>query len=245
MQKKVLVILSSVITFNYAMAEASDNLNLENSFNGKFSGNFAVVSDYKFRGISQTMQSPASQGTIEFLHNSGVKLGFSGSNVDFGSGADASLEGDIYTSYNTSFSNLSSETGVIYYSYPGTKSSNNYNYTELYENLGYDFGKVQLGLSFYYSPEFFAESGKAYYPRLSLTIPLNKSFSLDGWVGRQWIENNSKYGVPDYTDYEIGLTYKIDSFAIKTSYVDTNLNSKQCLNDLCAKEVLISVSKSF
>ena len=243
--KKILAVTITGILSAGAIAHADDNINLSELLHGKFSGNFGAVSDYKFRGISQTMQAPAAQGNIDFLHENGVKIGFAGSNVDFGGTSDATLEGDVYTSYNKSFDKLSTEIGLIYYSYPGAKSHNNYNYTEFYENLGYDFGKAQVGVSFNYSPEFFADSGSAYYPRFTVTVPLPKNFALDGWIGHQWVENNIKYGVPDYTDYQIGLSYKIDGFTIKASYVDTNLNHNQCASDLCAGEGVISISKAF
>ena len=38
-------------------------------------GNVAIVSDYRFRGISQTFADPAIQGGIDYAHSSGFYLG--------------------------------------------------------------------------------------------------------------------------------------------------------------------------
>jgi uncharacterized protein (TIGR02001 family) len=44
-------------------------------------GNISLVSDYRYRGISQTRLKPAIQGTIDFAHKSGFYLGAFGTNV--------------------------------------------------------------------------------------------------------------------------------------------------------------------
>ena len=46
----------------------------------------AVVSDYDFRGISQTAKSPALQLGLNYATESGLYVGAWGSNLDFGSG---------------------------------------------------------------------------------------------------------------------------------------------------------------
>src|SRR4051812_17245106 len=51
---------------------------------GKFTGTAAVATDYIFRGISQTDEKAAIQGSIEWHHDMGIFLGVWGSNVDFG-----------------------------------------------------------------------------------------------------------------------------------------------------------------
>ena len=44
-------------------------------------GNLSIVSDYRFRGISQTFVQPAIQGGIDYSHKSGFYLGNWNSNV--------------------------------------------------------------------------------------------------------------------------------------------------------------------
>ena len=46
-----------------------------------FTANVALVSDYRFRGISQSYTDPAIQGGFDYSHASGVYLGTWGSSV--------------------------------------------------------------------------------------------------------------------------------------------------------------------
>ena len=52
------------------------------------SGNVALTSDYKFRGISQSDEDIAIQGGFDFEHESGFYLGTWGSSVDFDTNGD-------------------------------------------------------------------------------------------------------------------------------------------------------------
>ena len=64
------------------------------------SANVALVSDYKFRGISQSNENPAIQGGFDYAFNNGFYVGTWGSTVDFDSVGDfnGSLELDVATS---------------------------------------------------------------------------------------------------------------------------------------------------
>jgi uncharacterized protein (TIGR02001 family) len=62
-------------------------------------GTVTVVSDYDFRGITQTSQDPALQGSIDYSHDSGFYVGAWGSNVDFGDCCDENVEVDIYAGF--------------------------------------------------------------------------------------------------------------------------------------------------
>lgn len=61
------------------------------------STNIAVVSNYLFRGVTQTDGSPAVQGGIDFEHASGFYAGTWASNVDFGD--EISYELDLYAGF--------------------------------------------------------------------------------------------------------------------------------------------------
>ena len=48
------------------------------------SGTLTAVSDYDFRGVTQTAQDPALQGSIDWAAESGFYVGAWASNIDFG-----------------------------------------------------------------------------------------------------------------------------------------------------------------
>ena len=68
-----------------------------------FTGNAAVVSDYRYRGISQTRFKPALQVGADLAHSSGAYAGAWATNIkwikDFG--VDGGLEVDLYGGYKT------------------------------------------------------------------------------------------------------------------------------------------------
>ena len=62
-----------------------------------------AVSDYLFRGISQTQAKPTAQATLDFTHSSGFYLGLFGSGVShaaYNNGAGSEL--DVYGGYRHS-----------------------------------------------------------------------------------------------------------------------------------------------
>ena len=108
-----------------------------------FSANVALVSDYVFRGISQTQNRPAIQGGFDYSHSSGLYLGTWGSNVswvqDTGMKTNNSLELDVYGGYKGAVGPVSYDVGVLQYYYPGdvVAGVKNTNSTEVYVGVGF------------------------------------------------------------------------------------------------------------
>ena len=59
-----------------------------------------AVTDYYFRGLTQTWGGPAIQGGFDVSHTSGLYAGFWASNVSGNQYAGGSLETDWYGGYN-------------------------------------------------------------------------------------------------------------------------------------------------
>ena len=84
--------------------------------------NIGFVSDYYFRGVSQTWHKPAAQGGFDLSHSSGFYAGVWGSNVSPNTYPDASAEIDAYAGYNgtiPSVEGLGYTVGLYGYFYPG------------------------------------------------------------------------------------------------------------------------------
>lgn len=106
----------------YAAEEAASDWTL--------SSNIGFVSDYYFRGISQTWHEPTVQGGIDLAHSSGFYAGVWGSGVSPNTYPDATTEIDIYGGYNgtiASVDKLGYTVGLYGYVYPGG-SWKKYNY---------------------------------------------------------------------------------------------------------------------
>src|SRR5690242_10091365 len=87
-------------------------------------GNLSLVTDYRFRGISQTLGYPALQGGFDYSHASGIYLGNWNSNVSSAAGyPGGNLEMDFYGGYKKAFGDFGLDVGAIYYYYPGSSAS--------------------------------------------------------------------------------------------------------------------------
>ena len=84
-------------------------------------GNVTAVSDYLFRGISQTQAKPTAQATLDFTHSSGVYLGLFGSGVShaaYNNGAGSEL--DVYGGYRHAVNaDTTIDAGLVTYWFPG------------------------------------------------------------------------------------------------------------------------------
>ncbi len=127
-------VASSLPTFALAQAKPAASPHT-------FTGNVGFVSEYRYRGISQTDGKPALQGGFDYAHTSGVYLGTWASNVSWLSDtglAKSSLEWDFYGGFKGAAGDFGYDFGVLQYYYPGNfdtwKAAGNAspNTTELY-----------------------------------------------------------------------------------------------------------------
>ena len=210
----------------------------------------ALTTDYVFRGVSQTNQNPAVQASLDAGYGI-FYLGAWGSNLDFGAGPFgqdiANIEIDYYAGITPEWLGISFDIGGIYYTYPGAfDPGTELYYFELKTAASYTFGEsFTVGVSNYWSPEFFAETGNADALELSGEYAFgNKLFnvftpSVSALVGRQWIDK-----VPDYTYWNAGLTLGfMENWSADVRYWDTDLGCRGL--NICNSRVVGTISASF
>lgn len=236
---------------NSALPPVSEQDSNTESPTHTFKGSVSFVTDYRFRGISQTMRQPAVQGTLDYSHISGFYLGTFGSNVDGTTHYynDTSLEWDFYAGFKgkvfpESMPHLVYNVGAIYYFYPGGETglphSVRYNTAEFYIELGYEWVNVRywqtltnyFGFCNQYTPYNWHE-GDADPARGnskgSVYIETNLNFELCGkWftqvhLGRQTVRH---YRHMNYLDWKLMLSKEFDWFTVFAYYVGTNANSQ-------------------
>ncbi len=214
----------------------------------EISANVGFVTEYSFRGIAQSDENIAVQGGFDIEHDSGLYVGVWGSNVDFNDGDEANVEVDVYGGYSGSVSGVDYDIGAIYYAYPGADSSLDYDFYEVAFSLGYDFEVFSASAAVNYSPNYFADSDGAQYYALGIDVPLPADFTLSGHAGYQNIDDNAAFGVPDYTDWSVGLSYTLEGFDLSLQYVDTDLGEPgrpgECA-DGCNSRIIFGISRSF
>jgi uncharacterized protein (TIGR02001 family) len=113
------------------------------------SGNLSLVSDYKFRGISQTFGEPAVQGGFDITNiGPGFYVGTWASNVSGDQFYSGNMELDVYGGWRgTVGKEVGVDLGLITYNYPGAKGQipgvapvtgvDDYDTTEIYAGLSY------------------------------------------------------------------------------------------------------------
>src|SRR3989339_612107 len=91
--------------------------------------NVGIVSNYVFRGITQTAGAPAIQGGMDYAHASGFYAGVWGSNVTWIADAGAlasgsqSMELDTYLGYRSSITDdIGYDVGNVRFNYLGSSN---------------------------------------------------------------------------------------------------------------------------
>jgi hypothetical protein len=117
------------------------------------SGSVALVSDYRFRGVSQSDKDFAIQGGVTLTHKSGLYGGFWASNLaGWGTFGGPNLETDIILGYKREIAEGATiDVGVTYFMYPG--GADKTDFFEPYVKLSGTAGPVALTAGVAYAPK--------------------------------------------------------------------------------------------
>ncbi len=166
--------------------------------------NVGVVTDYRYRGISQSRLKPAVQGGIDFAHKNGFYIGTWASSIKWIKdipGGDASVEVDVYGGYKGTAGPVGYDVGLLTYIYPDNNLSPSADTTELY--VAGTMGPATLKYSHAVTNLFgFANSKNSYYLDLSVPFDLGNGWSVTPHIGYQKVKNNSAFS---YTDYSLAV----------------------------------------
>ncbi len=202
----------------------------------EFSFNAGGTTDYVFRGFSQSDEKPAFFGGIDLTYGM-FYAGIWASTIDFGKddsgvGFDESVEVDFYGGIKKSYNGVEFDLGVIYYHYPNqTKDLNDaeLDYVEIkFGTSAKVWHEITLGATFYYSPEFFGETGEALASEASFSVPLpsimGHTFELSGTLGRQEFFE-SAFEDDSYTYWNVGVSKTLmEHFTLDVRYWDTDVS---------------------
>ncbi len=196
------------------------------------SGDLTFVSDYAFRGISQTDEAAAIQGGLTLAGDTGFYLSVWGSSVDFG--GQGTLELDVLFGWSGDIAEgWSADVGIMRYGYPNTEFAGS-NFWELYGSVSYK--DITLGLT--YSDDYYANTGTYYYIYAGYSLALTEQLSLDFHIGQNEFSDDSS---ASYLDYGVTLSTEVLGLGLSLAYIDTDI--KECT--LCDSRVIFGVSKGF
>ena len=211
-------------------------------FPGTFTGTVTATSDYNWRGVTQTSQDPALQGSVDYSMENGFYAGAWASNVDFGDCCDEEVEIDLYTGFSGG-ETVTWDVGFVYYWYPG---ADDLDFPEVYASVGYEWVEAKLS----YSSDFANYSEQAWYLEGNAAYELPANFGLEAHIGYSTGDGiEEAYGQDDYFDWSVGVTYAFKNFGLGLKYVDgSDLETLDGTpDDVSSSEgvVIFSVSTAF
>ncbi|KQU48186.1 hypothetical protein ASG67_12685 [Sphingomonas sp. Leaf339] len=215
-------------------------------------GSVGLVSDYRFRGVSQSDRNLAVQGGITIAHESGLYIGTWGSNLaGWGTFGGANMELDLIAGYKLPVGGGTLDVGATWYMYPA--GFNNTDFIEPYAKLSGTVGPASLTAGVAYAPKqealgpWYANGTAAasgnYTNRgakddnlyiwgdASAGIP-NTGLTVKGHLG--YSNGNKGLGpfatsvapTGEYVDWLVGADYAIKGtpLTVGVAYTDTNIS---------------------
>ena len=191
-------------------------------------GNVALVTDYRFRGLSQSSGDPAIQGGINVNHASGFYVGVWSSSTDFrvvGPAAQSvygSQELDIFGGWTGAVtSGVTVDAGLLYYAYPSGHVGKA-EFFEPYASVSGTVGPVtaKVGANYAWSQQALNFNGGKkddslyVYGELSGGIP-NTPVTVSGHLGYADGALSPKYATGKTLTYDGGFDWNVGAtFAI-------------------------------
>ena len=180
--------------------------------------NLSVVSDYRYRGISQTRLKPALQAGVDYASPAGLYAGAWGSTIRWikDNGVQGAAELDLYGGYRGELQkDLGYDLGLLHYAYLGNKLADtggggvykNADTTELYGALSYGplTAKLSYGLTDLfgnYNVSGGQSSKGSTYAEVNASFELGAGFTLAPHLGHQQVAH---LGQASYTDYALSI----------------------------------------
>lgn len=223
--KKLVVTSLAALAFSTGAALAADPPKWD------FGAGAGIVSDYLFRGVTQSNHRPSFNAYFEPRYNITPNLqlyaGIGYETIRFAN--DANSEVDFYGGIRPTIGKWALDLGVWYYYYPhghcyntatfgctgtlvnGNVIKSNVSFWEIYFKPTYNFSdSFSVGATFFYSPNFLNSGADGEYLSIvaKYLFPAMKNgiqFYVSGEFGRQWLgTSDSFYGV---TGFPNGIDY--------------------------------------
>ena len=232
--KKMILATAIAATFVTGFAHAEDaKPDNEVSFNA------AVVSDYRYRGLTQTRFDPALQVGADYTHNpTGLYAGTwltnikwikdaVNSNASTAGQGKGSVEWDIYAGKRGDIGGgFTYDVGGLYYYYPSNNNdliAKNANTFELYGQIGYGPGYFKYSQSL---TNLFGANNSKYsqYYDLGANFDVGYGMTLGLHLGHQDVRGNP--ATASYTDWKVGVSKTFEELAgitLGAAYVGTDL----------------------
>jgi uncharacterized protein (TIGR02001 family) len=194
-------------------AQAEDKLGWSASATG--------TSDYVFRGISNSDNDPAIQGSVGLTYGM-FYVGTWASSIDFADGVNTEI--DYYAGITPTWQGISFDFGWLYYNYPDDQT---FDYWELKAAASYEvLPKLTAKGTFYWSPDVAGNEWDVYEGSLAYELPKTWLFTptVGGLVGYTDNEDDTL----DYTYWNAGVALAVENLTFDLRYWDTDISNGSC-----------------
>ncbi|RDH82791.1 MAG: hypothetical protein DIZ80_10980 [endosymbiont of Galathealinum brachiosum] len=179
-------------------------------------GNIGLSNNYLWRGVTQTGDSAAISGGIDYSNESGVYAGVWVANIDdFDSDpvTGSAYEMDLYAGYAGEAGSIGYDVGFITYQYP---LSTDVNFTEVY--VGVDVVGLELDVAFTVDTDAGGDDADI-YASVGYSFDLGNDLSLGLLYGNYAFD---AAGSEDYSHYSASLGKGDFSFALEANDTDAD-----------------------
>lgn len=199
------------------------------------SGNVTLVSDYLFRGVSQTQGKPTAQASVDFGHASGLYLGLFGSGVSnaaYNNGGGSEI--DVYGGYRHALDKDSNiDVGLVTYWYPGARyaaGGGSVKYDTQDAKLGVNLGSFNAYAWLTLSKHWFGYAVDPYngemrdsrgstYIEANWNPELRPGLTLNLHAGQQRVRGLGAY---NFADLKVGLTQSWEGWSLAAAALYNN-----------------------
>ena len=187
-------------------------------------------SDYNFRGYTLSDHKPSISTNLEATYN----ILFAAVNAaSVHVPMVSQLQMTDYAGIRPVFGPLTVETGVAYYSYPG--SSIDISYPEYYVAPSYALSpKLMVSVNAYYAPNYSRTGAWENYDSIAAKYTFDSGLVISGELGRQSFGTTNATAtaaaqkLPDYTYWNMGFSYIYKALTFDLRYVATTLSKQSC-----------------
>lgn len=214
----------------------------------------AVMSDYNFRGVSQSNKHASGSAYFELQLNTAIGQIYQGVGalaIDLQTGTEV----DIYGGIRKTWGNFALDLGYIHYWYPkekpayGVTGGFDTNFWEVYAKAAYNVTPdLTLGAQVYYSPDVLSLGGALGLPgvdgvyvegSLKYVLPWSSPTAygplgayVSGAVGYWDIKQDGvNFGGADasYSYWNAGVAFTLSALTLDLRYHDTDMTAAECV----------------
>jgi uncharacterized protein (TIGR02001 family) len=224
-----------------------------------------AMTDYNFRGISQTDRKPAVQASAEMqFYNNLFYAGVFASNVDLVTSPDAEI--DFYAGIRPKFGDLAFDFGILQYYYPSERryidaagvfwTPRNTDFTEVYGKVSYTYANtLTVGANVYYAWDWLGTGANGTYASVTAkyALPFLEGLSVSGELAHYWLGTTNlaiwstvpPTNLPDYLYWNAGVSYTYKNLTADLRYHDTDLSKNECfLNTTDPRGIVTGTGRS-